>query len=139
MLLIQNMFIGYILAVNSDNVFTTTPSSKENCATELSPLRCSFNVCCHRFDDLMQALTSSALVPLGTTGRVWRKSSANNTTISLHCFNTYAKLLCIEILHIGVSNCCISRGILNVEWAVFPPINNVAAIPDDATANAISA
>ena len=31
-----------------------------------------------------------------------------------------------------------SRGSLKVEWALFPPLSNVAAIPEEATASAIS-
>ena len=40
-----------------------------------------------------------------------------------------------DILHTEVSFTGI--GILKCEWAVQPPSNNSAAIPDDATANAI--
>ena len=41
-----------------------------------------------------------------------------------------------EILHI--ENSSIFNGILNQECAVLPPLNNKAAIPEDATAIAIS-
>ena len=41
------------------------------------------------------------------------------------------------MLQIVVSSCAKLRGNLKVEFAVLPPFNNVAAMPEDATASAI--
>ena len=41
------------------------------------------------------------------------------------------------MLHIGMSIACKSKGILKVLCNVRPPLNNVAAMPLDAMANAI--
>ncbi|GFU81986.1 hypothetical protein TNCV_516671 [Trichonephila clavipes] len=40
------------------------------------------------------------------------------------------------MLHIGVSSLARLRGNLKTECAVHPPLSNVAAIPEEATANA---
>lgn len=41
------------------------------------------------------------------------------------------------MLHVGSSIICEFSDSLRAEWTVRPPSNNVAANPDDATANAI--
>ena len=44
----------------------------------------------------------------------------------------------LEMSQEGYSLVARSRGSLNVEWAVLPPWRSVAAIPEDATASAMS-
>src|SRR2546421_11741519 len=64
--------------------------------------------------------------------------AASSQIINLQFLIKFAKAdwLLAFILHVEVS--LISNGILNLECAVLPPSNNNAAIPDDATAKAIS-
>ena len=59
-------------------------------------------------------------------------------TISLHCCNTLPIPDDLEMFHLGVPVDRIFRGNFIAEWAVLPPGSNVAAIPDDARANAVS-
>lgn len=61
----------------------------------------------------------------------------SSQTINLQSFKTLAALLCLDILHVGLSFDIKFSGSLKAECAVFPPSERVAAIPDDATANAI--
>ena len=67
----------------------------------------------------------------------WCDIVASSQTISLHAFKTLASPLVFEILQTGVSDCAKFKGIFRVECAVLPPVSNVDAIPDDATAMAI--
>lgn len=58
--------------------------------------------------------------------------------MSLHNFNTLPIPEFLLILQVGVSEYARSSGNFNAEWAVRPPSSNVAAMPDDASASAIS-
>ena len=52
--------------------------------------------------------------------------------INLHCcFRTLRSLLLLT-LHVGVCSHARFKGSLNIEWAVLPPLSNVAVIPEDA-------
>jgi hypothetical protein len=42
------------------------------------------------------------------------------------------------VLHVGVSVHCMFNGTFKADWAVLSPGSNVAAIPDDARATAMS-
>lgn len=58
-------------------------------------------------------------------------------TIKLQSFKICTMLLCLPILHTGVSTCDKFSSNLNAECAVFPPSSNDAAIPEEATPKAI--
>ena len=59
-------------------------------------------------------------------------------TINLHCCKTFAIAEFFEILQVGVSSLSIFNSNFSAEWAVRPPSNNVAAMPNEASASAIS-
>ena len=48
-----------------------------------------------------------------------------------------ARDVLLLMLHVGFSMLFRLRVSLNVDWAVLPPVSNVAAIPEEATAIAI--
>lgn len=63
---------------------------------------------------------------------------ASSQTINEHSRINFPVLLCLETLQtLLLSSVAIFKGSLNVECAVRPPSKSVAAMPDDATANAI--
>ena len=62
---------------------------------------------------------------------------ASSTTIALPSCITLLSAVPFLMLHMGTSIAYKSKGILNVLCNVWPPVNNVAAIPLDAVANAI--
>ena len=63
--------------------------------------------------------------------------SVSSTTTALLSWITLQSAVPFLMLHIGMSIACKSNGILNMLCKVRPPVNNVAAIPLDAVANAI--
>ncbi|KAH8954739.1 hypothetical protein BDL97_08G096800, partial [Sphagnum fallax] len=65
--------------------------------------------------------------PLGTTGKICRKSPPRTTVFP-------PKILSIAC---ASSNCIKSQINWNLEWAVLPPGSNKDAIPDEATASTI--
>ena len=62
---------------------------------------------------------------------------ASSTTVALPSWITLHNAVPFLMLQIGMSMAYKSRGILKVLCKVQPPVNNVAAIPLDAVANAI--
>ena len=62
---------------------------------------------------------------------------ASSTTVTLPSYITLLSAVPFLILHMGMSIAYKSKGILKVLCNVQPPVNNVAAIPQDAVANAI--
>jgi len=61
----------------------------------------------------------------------------SSQTINLQSLSTSDILHCFEIEQWGVLKITKSKGSLNAEWAVRPPLNRVAAISEEATARAI--
>jgi hypothetical protein len=61
----------------------------------------------------------------------------SSQVIILHFFSTVAKDDYFSISHTASELFWIFSGNLNAKWAVLTPSNNVAAISDDATANAM--
>ena len=59
-------------------------------------------------------------------------------TINFHCCKVFAIAEFFEMLQVGVSLLSIFYGDFSAEWAVRPPSNNMAAIPDEANVIAIS-
>ncbi|KAH8942905.1 hypothetical protein BDL97_13G020200, partial [Sphagnum fallax] len=65
--------------------------------------------------------------PLGTIGRIYRKSPPRTTICPPKIFSVaYAS-----------SNCIKSIGILNLEWAILLPRSSKDAIPNEATTSLI--
>ena len=62
---------------------------------------------------------------------------ASSTTVALPSCITLLSAVPFLMLEIGMSIACRSSGILKMLCNVQPPVNNVAAIPLDAVANAI--
>ena len=62
---------------------------------------------------------------------------ASSTTVSLPSWITLQSAVPFLMLHTGISIACKSSGTLKVLCKVQPPVNNIAAIPLDAVANAI--
>ncbi|GFW90898.1 hypothetical protein TNCV_2418911 [Trichonephila clavipes] len=116
----------------------------------------------HRLEDLTQALISYAGIPLYFTGRVYRKSPANKTTIpptlsckslrvrfnasitflldiilsthskSLDCRSNLPRELFLLKFQIGEFSCARFNGNFKTKCAVQPPVSSVSAIPNEA-------
>ena len=53
-------------------------------------------------------------------------------TINLQCCKTFVIAEIFEMLQVGVSLLSIFNGTFSAKWAIQPPSNNVAVIPDKA-------
>ncbi len=81
-------------------------------------------------------LSVKSLKILSTASKVYLCAiSASSQMINLAILIKSANSLFLLIFKVDVS--IIGMEILNLEWAVLPPFNNNAAIPDEATAIAI--
>jgi hypothetical protein len=75
---------------------------------------------------------------LSVTYIIYQTSCTRPRVAVAHSGATEAGTRNMEMLHMGVSVQCMFNGTFKADRAVLPPGRNVAAIPDDARATAMS-